>query len=107
MTNNLGSLIGNISLGFFLGMAYFATTTSLMTVLQSRLELEIRSRVLALWFMAFGGTIPIGNLIFGPLMDAIGSRPVLLIGAAWALLLSWWCNIERLDVRDAPSSSAA
>lgn len=93
--------------GFFLGMAYFATTTSLMTVLQSRLELEIRARVLSLWFMAFGGTIPIGNLIFGPIMDAVGSRPVLFIGAAWALFLSWWCNIERIDGRDASIATAS
>jgi MFS family permease len=47
--------------------------------------------------MAFGGTIPIGNVIFGPLMDAVGSRPVLYLGAVWALFLSWWCNIEKLD----------
>ena len=84
---------------FFLGIAYFGTTTSLMTVLQSRLELQIRARVMSLWFMAFGGTIPIGNVIFGPFMDAFGSRPVLYLGAAWALFLSWWCNIEKLDRR--------
>lgn len=83
--------------GFFLGMAYFATTTALMTVLQSRLELEVRGRVLSLWFMAFGGTVPLGNMLFGPVMDSIGSRPVLLLGAAWSLLLAWWCNTEKID----------
>ena len=85
--------------GFFLGASYFATTTSLLTVLQGRLELEIRARVLALWFMAFGGTVPLGNLIFGPVMDAIGARPVLLLGAVWALVLAWWCDIVRIDTR--------
>jgi MFS family permease len=83
--------------GFFLGVAYFGTTTSMMTVFQSRLEVEIRGRVMALWFMAFGGTIPLGNAIFGPVMDAIGARPVLYLGAAWALFLAWWCDIEKLD----------
>jgi MFS family permease len=83
--------------GFFLGMAYFATTTALMTVLQSRLELEVRARVLSLWFMAFGGTVPLGNMLFGPVMDSIGSRPVLLMGAAWSLLLAWWCNTEKIE----------
>ena len=91
--------------GFFLGTTYFSTTTALMTVLQSRLETNIRARVLALWFMAFGGTIPIGNLVFGPLMDRIGSRPILYLGAAWALFLSWWCNIERIDMRAAEGAS--
>lgn len=90
---------------FLLGIAYFGTTTSLTTVVQSRLESEVRGRVMALWFMSFGGTIPIGNVIFGPVMDAIGSRPVLFIGAAWALFLSWWCNIEKIDARDATASS--
>jgi MFS family permease len=52
---------------------------------------------MSLWFMAFGGTIPIGNVIFGRLMDAVGPRPVLYFGAAWALFLSWWCNIETID----------
>ena len=84
---------------FFLGFAYFGTTTSLMTVFQSRLEIQVRARVMALWFMAFGGTIPIGNAIFGPIMDAIGSRPVLYFGAAWAVVLAWWCNIEKLDAK--------
>ena len=89
--------------GFFLGASYFSTTTSLMTVLQSRLELEVRARVLSLWFMSFGGTIPIGNVIFGPIMDAIGSRPVLYFAAAWALFLTWWCNITRVESRSEES----
>lgn len=83
--------------GFFLGMAYFATTTALMTILQSRLELAVRARVLSLWFMAFGGTVPLGNMLFGPVMDSIGARPVLLLGAVWSLFLAWWCNTEKLD----------
>ncbi|MFM9225375.1 MAG: MFS transporter [Actinomycetota bacterium] len=85
--------------GFLLGIAYFSTTTSLMTVLQSRLEIEVRARVLSLWFMAFGGTIPLGNVIFGPVMDAIGSRPVLYLAAAWSLFLAWWCNIAAVESR--------
>lgn len=87
--------------GFILGISYFGTTTSLMTVMQSRLEIEIRAHVLALWFMAFGGTIPIGNVIFGPLMDSIGVRPVLYFGAAWSLFLAWYCDIEKIDKAEA------
>lgn len=89
---------------FLLGIAYFGTTTALTTVVQSRLEPEVRGRVMALWFMAFGGTIPIGNVVFGPIMDAIGSRPVLYIGAAWALFLAWWCNVEKIDEEDAAAA---
>ena len=91
--------------GFFLGMAYFATTTALMTVLQSRLEMAVRARVLALWFMAFGGTVPLGNMLFGPVMDSIGARPVLLLGAVWSLFLAWWCNTEKLENALEPSNA--
>ena len=85
--------------GFFLGIAYLVTTTSMLTILQSRLAPNERGRVMALWFMAFGGTVPIGNLIFGPVIDSFGARWVLFGGAAWALYLAWWCNIGSIDAR--------
>jgi len=91
--------------GFFLGIAYFGTTTSMMTIIQSRLAPNERGRVMALWFMAFGGTVPIGNLVFGPVIDAIGARWVLLGGAVWAAFLAYWCNIERLDARASGESA--
>ena len=91
------SPLGGFVAGFFLGFAYFGTTTSMLTVMQSRLADHERGRVMSLWFMAFGGTVPLGNLVFGPAMDAIGARWVLLGGAVWALWLSWWCDIRRID----------
>jgi MFS family permease len=89
--------IGAFVTGAFLGFAYFGTTTSMNTVFQSRLEDHERGRVMSLWFMAFGGTVPLGNLVFAPLMDAIGVRWVLLGGAAWALFLGWYCDIAKVD----------
>jgi len=89
--------IGAFTVGVFLGFAYFATTTSMSTIFQSRVRDSERGRLMALWFIAFGGTITIGNLIFGPIIDAIGARWVLLFGAAWALFLAWWCDIVKLD----------
>jgi MFS family permease len=89
--------VGAFITGAFLGFAYFGTTTSMNTILQSRLKDHERGRVMALWFMAFGGTVPLGNLIFAPLMDAVGARWVLLGGAVTALFLGWYCNIAALD----------
>jgi MFS family permease len=71
----------------------------MMTILQSRLAPNERGRVMALWFMAFGGTVPLGNLLFGPVIDHFGARWVLIGGAIWALLLAWWCNIASVDAR--------
>ena len=48
-----------------LGIAYFAVVTSLSTVLQENLADHLRGRVMALWIMAFGGTVPIGVLAAG------------------------------------------
>ncbi|MBK8333327.1 MAG: MFS transporter [Acidimicrobiaceae bacterium] len=90
--------IGAFVVAPLLGFAYFATTTSMNTVLQSRLEDHERGRVMSLWFMAFGGTVPLGNLVFAPVIDAVGARWVLLGGALWALFLAWWCDIERIDL---------
>jgi MFS family permease len=49
--------------------------------------------------MAFGGTVPLGNLVFGPVIDHFGARWVLVGGAIWALFLAWWCNIALVDAR--------
>jgi MFS family permease len=79
-----------------LGFTYFMTATSLITVLQLNMADTERGAVMPLWFMAFGGTVPIGNLLFGPVMDAIGARWVLLFGAAVAAFLAWWADLHRL-----------
>jgi len=73
--------------GFLLGFFYFVVITSLSTLLQERLDNNNRGRVMAIWIMAFGGTVPIGNLVAGPVIDRIGITPVLLFGAAVAAAL--------------------
>lgn len=84
---------------FVLGLTYFATTTSLLTVLQSNLEDHVRGRVMALWLMGFGGVVPLGNLAAGPVIAAIGATPVVLAGAVVALVLAWWCDLEAAAKR--------
>jgi MFS family permease len=76
------------------GFCYFATVTSLSTVLQSRLDDRVRGRVMAIWVMAFGGTVPIGALVAGPLIDATSITLVVLIGAAVAAALAWYADLR-------------
>jgi MFS family permease len=78
-----------------LGYVYFVVITCLSTVLQQHLADEIRGRVMALWIMGFGGTVPLGVLTVGPFTEH-HSREVLLVGAAWALLLALWSNAHTL-----------
>lgn len=77
-----------IVVGFF----YFATVTALSTVLQLHLAGNERGRVMALWMMAFGGTVPLGNLVAGPLIDATSVTTVVFPGAIIALGLAWWAD---------------
>jgi hypothetical protein len=66
----------------------------LNTTLQSRLHENVRGRVLALWMMGFGGTVGIGNLLVGPVVEAVGITNVLLFGAGVALILAWYADVR-------------
>ena len=75
------------------GLTYFAFITSLSTVLQARLADHERGSVTALWIMGFGGTVPIGNLLAGPVIEATSMTAVMLVGAVCASVAAY----ARLD----------
>jgi MFS family permease len=68
--------------------------------MQRNLADNERALAMPIWFMAFGGTVPVGNLIAGPIIDAIGARWVLGFGAVFAVFLAWWSNLAHLDEED-------
>jgi MFS family permease len=76
------------------GAFYFAFITALNTTLQARLSEGVRGRVMALWMMGFGGTVGVGNLIVGPVVEAVGITSVLLFGAGVALVLAWYADVR-------------
>jgi MFS family permease len=79
----------------------------MLTVVQQNLRSTERARVMSLWFMAFGGMVSIGALVFGPIVDAIGARGVMLLGALSALGLAWWCDVSRRAVSTLDDETAA
>ena len=83
-------------IGFMLGFCYFMTATAITTTLQLNLKNTERAQVMPLWFMVFGGTVPIGNLIFGVVIEWVGPRVVLGFGAAFAVFLAWWVDLRRM-----------
>ncbi|MDQ6697405.1 MAG: MFS transporter [Actinomycetota bacterium] len=80
---------------FGLGLVYFAVVTSLTTVLQADLDDRVRGKVMALWIMGFGGTVPFGGLAGGWLIQRVGITPVLLGGAVVAVALAAYADLRR------------
>ncbi|HZB71625.1 MAG TPA: MFS transporter [Acidimicrobiales bacterium] len=79
-----------------IGFAYFATVTSLNTVLQVHLDPRVRGRVMSLWLMAFGGTVPLGLLAAGPVAEATSITVVLLYGAVVAAGLAVYAHVTAV-----------
>jgi MFS family permease len=84
------------------GFCYFATVTSLSTVLQERLDDSVRGRVMAIWVMAFGGAVAIGGLIAGPAIEWTSVTAVVLFGAAVAALLILYADLRDPDAEPQP-----
>jgi predicted MFS family arabinose efflux permease len=98
-------LVRNVPAAFVLiaivGYLYFLVITCLSTIIQRRLRDEQRGRVMALWIMFFGGTVPLGVLVAGPFAKSY-STEVLLVGAAWALVLAGFSGARSLRAKGAP-----
>lgn len=73
-----------------LGFAYFASITSLNTLLLEEVDDAYRGRVLSLWQMGFAGTVPLGVMLGGTIAELVSMRLVLAYGAVAALGLSWY-----------------
>jgi MFS family permease len=76
-----------------MGYAYFVVITSLSTVLQEHVDDLVRGRVVALWIMGFGGMVPLGVLAGGVLAHVTSITFVLLVGAAFALVLAAYADL--------------
>jgi MFS family permease len=73
---------------FIVGLTYFLTITSLSTTLQEHLDDEVRGRVMALWVMGFGGTVPLGLLVAGQLTHYFSVGQLIIGGGVIAMILA-------------------
>ncbi len=55
---------------------------------------------MGLWMMAWAGLVPVGGLIGGVVMDAIGMTSVLVAGAVVALILAVVVNLREPSIGD-------
>jgi MFS family permease len=97
-------LIRNIWVAYpivlLVGFAYFVTITSLSTALQAHIADEVRGRVMALWIMGFGGTVPIGLIAGGAVASATSVSTVVVAGAVVALIIGGvaWLRAPEAEV---------
>ena len=79
---------------FATGLGYFVVITNLVTVLQEQVRDEVRGRVMGLWMMGWAGMVPVGSLLGGGIIDAVGLTPVFVFGALVALGLAFYCDLR-------------
>jgi predicted MFS family arabinose efflux permease len=81
-----------------LGFVYFLVITALSTIMQEHLEDEVRGRIMAIWIMSFGGTVPIGVYVGGLMISALGMTisQVMFVGVAAAAALAWYCDLVKV-----------
>lgn len=87
---------------FLTGAAYFVIVTALSTTLQMRVDDAVRGRVMGLWMMGWAGLVPVGGLIAGPVIDAVGMQAVLIFGAAVALALGVLVDLREPEPSTGP-----
>jgi hypothetical protein len=63
-------------------------------------EDAVRGRVMALWIMAFGGTVPVGVLVAGPIAQATSITAVLVFGAVAAVALAAYADLVAVGAPD-------
>jgi MFS family permease len=84
---------------FAVGLFYFTTVTSLSTRLQEQLDDTVRGRVMALYMMGFGGTVPLGLLVGGQIADASSVSAVVIGGGAIGVVLALAVRPRRASGR--------
>jgi MFS family permease len=88
------------------GFTYFGAMTALNTVLQSHLPEGVRGRVMSLWLMGFGGTVPLGLLFAGLIAEVTSITVVLLYGAAMGFVLFVVADLDGARARGAAKLAA-
>ena len=90
----------SVAVGFVLatvvGGFYFVTVTSLNTLLHEQVPDEVRGRVMALWMMAWGGTVPFGLIIGGQIANATSMTVVTLYGAFFLAVLAVFTRLDPI-----------
>ncbi len=94
-------------LAFVVGGTYFLVITPLSTMFQVRLDDANRGRLMSVWMMAFGGTVPFGALIGGWVAARTSITAVVVAGGVVCLALVASTRERAVVPAVGPSSSSS
>jgi MFS family permease len=92
------SLMVGFVLATIVGGFYFVTVTSINTLLHEQVADEVRGRVMALWMMAWGGTVPFGLMIGGQIAEMASMTVVTLYGAFFLAVLAAFTQLDPVKL---------
>ncbi len=78
----------SLSLSFALGAAFLMLSSAVNTVLQARVERDMRGRIMSLYIFVFQGMMPVGGMLMGFLADRFSAPAVLLAGGVVCLAMA-------------------
>ena len=78
----------SLALSFALGAAFLMLSAAVNTVLQARVERNMRGRIMSLYILVFQGMMPVGGMLMGFLADRYSAPSVLLVGGLACLAMS-------------------
>lgn len=87
------------------GVSFLMVAASINTVLQSRVERNMRGRIMSFYILLFQGTAPLGGLLMGYLSDVTSTSTALLAGGCVCLALSAVIIAVPSILKDAVSPS--
>lgn len=77
----------SLVLGFLLGGAFLMLSAAVNTVLQARVERDMRGRIMSLYIFVFQGMMPVGGMLMGFLADRF-SAPAVLFACGLVCLIT-------------------
>jgi len=89
-------------LALLMGVGFMITFTLINTLLQTRLQDEMRGRVLSLYTLTFFGFTPFGNLAIGSLSERWGLSEAIIASAVASFVLSALVLFTTKQVRELP-----
>ena len=92
----------SLVLAFGLGVGFMMEFTLINTLLQTRVDDDLRGRVMGLYTLTFFGFAPFGNLAVGALSERIGLSYAMTLFALVGLILSLFIMQKFSQIKSLP-----